>query len=313
MKGKELVSLLKETCIQWWGDNTSQLGAALAYYTVFALAPLAVMAVAIAGLVFGEQAARGEMARQIEEAVGPTIAKAIEEVVRQAHNGASSLWATIVGVVVLLVGAASMFAQLQTSLNTIWGVTPKPGRGVRGVIKDRLLSFLAVLVVGALLLLSLAIQATLAALARYVGPAEIPGGVHVWQFVDLIVSFGLLTLLFALLYKVLPDVQLHWSDVWVGAAVTAVLFSIGNYLIGLYLGYSSAASAYGAAGSLVVILLWVFYSSQVLLFGAEFTQVYADRRGKALAPTGNAVAVSPEAQVRQAAATSQTLRGAGRV
>jgi membrane protein len=309
MRGKELLSLLKETASQWWAGNTSQLGAALAYYTVFALAPLAVVAVAIAGLVFGEQAAQGEMARQIEAAVGPTIAKAIEQVVRQAHDGGSSLFATIVGVVVLLVGAASMFAQLQTSLNTIWGVTPKPGRGVLGVIQERLLSFLAVLVVGAVLLLSLAIKATLAALARYVGPSELPGGVYVWEGVDLIVSIGLLTLLFALLYKVLPDVQLHWGDVWVGAAVTAVLFSLGNYLIGLYLGYSGVASAYGAAGSLVVILVWVYYSSQVLLFGAKFTQVYADRRGKALAPTANAVAVTPEAQVRQTAANRQVPQG----
>jgi membrane protein len=313
MKAKELVQLLKETGSQWWGDNTSQLGAALAYYTVFALAPLAVVAVAIAGLVFGEQAARGEMARQIEQAVGPTIAKAIEEVVRQAHEGGSSVVATIIGIVVLLVGAASMFAQLQTSLNTIWGVTPKPGRGILEVIKERLLSFLGVLVVGALLLLSLVIKATLAGLAHFVGPSQVPGGVYLWEAVDLIVSIGLLTLLFAVLYKVLPDIQLNWGDVGVGAAVTAVLFSLGNYLIGLYLAYSGAASAYGAAGSLAVILLWVYYSSQVLLFGAEFTQVYADRRGKAVAPADNAMAVTPRAQVRQAGANSRVPQGTGPV
>jgi membrane protein len=309
VKPTELVSVLKETASQWWGDDTSQLGAALAYYTVFALAPLALVAVAVAGLIFGEQAAQGEMARQIQTAVGPTVARAIEEMTRQAHDGASSTLATVIGVVVVLVGAAGMFGQLQTSLNKIWGVTPKPGRGVLGVIKDRLLTFVAVLIVGALLLLSLVVKAVLSFAARYVGPTEIPGGVYLWEVVDLVVSIGLLTLLFALLYKVLPDVQLSWGDVWLGAAVTAVLFSLGNWVIGLYLGYSSVASAYGAAGSLVVILIWVYYSSQVLLFGAEFTQVYADRRGKALAPAENALAVTPEAQERQAAVDAHVPQG----
>jgi membrane protein len=306
---KDLAHLFKESFAKWRRDNTSQMGAALAYRTAFALAPLAVVAVAIAGFVFGEQAARGQLSRQVQDAVGPIIAKAIEEIVRQAHEGGASTLATLVGVVVLLVGAASLFAQLQTSLNTIWGVAPKPRRRVLNIIKDRLLPFLEVLIIGALLLLALAIETTLTVLARYVGPEEIPGGVYLWRGVDLIVSFGLLTLLFATLYKVLPDVRIDWGDVWVGAAVTAVLFSMGNYLIGLYVGYSSAASAYGAAGSLVVILLWVYYSSQVFLFGAEFTHAYAKWRGKAPAPAENAVAVTPEAQVRQEAATSGATQG----
>jgi membrane protein len=303
---KDLVHLLKETFCQWRRDNTSVMGAALAYRTAFALAPLAVVAVAIAGLVFGEQAARGQLSRQVQEAVGPTIAKAIEEIVRQTHDGGASTLATLVGVVVLLIGAAGLFAQLQTSLNTIWGVAPRPRRRFLEIIKDRLLPFLEVLIIGALLLLALAIETTLTVLARYLGPEEIPGGVYLWRAVDLIVSLGLLTLLFATLYKVLPDVCIDWGDVWVGAAVTAVLFSIGNYLIGLYLGYSSISSAYGAAGSLVVILLWVYYSSQVFLFGAEFTRAYADWRGKALLPTENAVAVTPEAQGREEPTSSRS-------
>jgi membrane protein len=299
MKPKDVVALLKETFRQWNEDNTSWLGAALAYYTVFALAPLAVVAVAIAGLVFGEQAARGELVHQAEEMVDPAVARALEDMLKQVHNTGSGVLATAVGFAVLLVGATSMFSQLQGALDTIWGVKPRPGRGILAVVRDRLLSFLVVLGVGALLLLCLAVNTALAALSSYLGPAGLPGEIWLWRILNWVISLGLLTLLFAMIYKVLPDVKISWGDVWVGSAITAVLFTLGNYLIGLYLGQAGVASAYGAAGSLVVILVWVYYSSQVLLFGAEFTQVFACKFGREIVPADNAVPLTAQARARQ--------------
>jgi membrane protein len=304
---RKLWDLLKETARQWYDDNTFQLGAALAYYTVFSLAPVVLIAIAVAGLVFGPEAARSQIVAEISATVGPTVGQAIESLLQHTGDTGTGTLATVVGVAVLLFGATSVFAQLQEALHTIWGVQPKPGRGLLGVLKDRFWSFAAVVGVAFLLLVSLVLSAGLAALSRFLTPAAVPGGVYLWQALNWVFSLVLITALFALLYRLLPDVRLAWGDVWVGAFVTAVLFTLGKYLVGLYLGRSGVTSAYGAAGSLVVILLWVYYSSQVFLFGAEFTQVYATADGKPVQAAENAVPVTPEDRAREAGATTKQV------
>jgi len=281
--------MLREAFRRWYDDdNTFRIGAALAFYTVFSLAPVVLIAVAVGGMVFGQEAARARVAEEIAEFAGPQVGESFANMMQVIYERGSGALATVIGVVLLLVGASSVFAQLQDALNTIWGVTAREGRGVWGTIKDRFWSFAMVAAIGFVLLVSLIVSAVLAALGKWMVEAGLPGGPWLWQGIHFVVSLAVVTLFFALIYKVLPDVQLAWSDVWVGAAVTALLFTVGKYLIGLYLGHNSVASAYGAAGSLVVILLWVYYSSQILLLGAHFTYVYAQRSGRSVMPTPNA-------------------------
>lgn len=280
MSLRELVDLLKTAAQNWWEDNTFRLGAALSFYAAFAIAPIGIIAIMVAGLVFGEETARRQLVHEINSTLGPQVGPAIGESLRQAHDSGSGPLATFLSLLVLLTGATTLFVELQSDLDTIWGVAPRPDRGWFEVVKDRFWSFLIVLGFGVLLILSLLIGTALSALEKYSGPQLLRGGAALWQAVHLLISLGLATLLFALIYKVLPDVELGLRDVWVGALVTAVLFLLGTYLIGLYLSRSGVASAYGAAGSIVVILLWVYYSSQVVLFGAEFTIVFAQRYGR---------------------------------
>jgi membrane protein len=293
MKLKVVWDLLKQTCIEWYNDNTFTLGAALAYYTVFSIAPVLIIAIAVAGLIFSQEAAREQLTQEVSETVGQQVALALNDLIRYAQSPQQGILATIISVVVLIVGATSLFAQLQYSLNTIWNVQPKPGRGLWGVLRDRILSFTLVVSIGFLLLVSLAVSAALAALGKFLSGAGLPGGAALWQIVNAALSFGFITLLFALIYKFLPDVHIAWNDVWIGAAVTGLLFTAGKHLIALYLGQTNAVSPYGAAGSLVVVLLWVYYSSQILLLGAEFTEVYACRSGKPIVPSANAELLQP--------------------
>jgi membrane protein len=238
------------------------------------------------------------VAEQVERVAGPNVGRAIEEMLSYSHATGAGTFATAVSLAILLFSATTIFGELQDGLNTIWGVQPRPGRGILDTVKDRFWSFLIVLGVGLLLLLALAASAVVSAVSNFLGP-NLPGeSVYLWRAIQLTVTVGLLTLLFAMIYKVLPDVDLGWKDVWVGALITALLFTLGTYLIGLYLGWTSMASAYGAAGSPLVILLWVYYSSQVLLFGAEFTQVYATRYGRPRV-YANAEPVTAEARARQ--------------
>ncbi|MBM4067660.1 MAG: YihY/virulence factor BrkB family protein [Planctomycetes bacterium] len=279
MKWTGFLELTKETLREWYHDNTCQLGAALAYYSVFSLAPLLLIAIAIAGAVFGDEAARGHVSSEISNAVGPRVADAIQAILQQSSETGSGMVATILSVVVLLISATALFSQLQQALNFVWGVKTRSGRGWWLTIKDRFWSFAVVLGVGLLLLVSLVVSTALSALTTFLTPADLPGEIYLWKAIDWLISFGFITLLFAMVYKLLPDVEMAWRDVWVGAAATAALFSIGKFLIGLYLTHSSWISAYGAAGSLVVVLIWVYYSSQIFLLGAEFTQVYARTYG----------------------------------
>jgi membrane protein len=238
--------------------------------------------VAAASLTPGDQAVRGEVVRQLQTVVSPTIAAAIEDIVKYTKLDGHGVFATAVGVVLLFFAALSFFRQLQDSLNTIWGVRVKDDCGYWTLIWDRVLSFVMVLIVTALLLTSLVASTVVQTMAKYVHVPWAVGGVDLWRVVNWVVTFLLVTVMFALIYKWLPDVKLSWRDVSVGAAMTAILFTLGNYVIGLYLSHTTTVSAYGAAGSLVAVLLWVYYSSQVLLFGAEFTQVYATKYGRPL-------------------------------
>jgi membrane protein len=296
MNLKDTFAILKKTASDWMEDQAPTLGAALAYYTVFSLAPLLIISIAIAGLIFGQEAAQGQIFEQLRGLLGEESGKAMEEMVQSAGaKPASGVVATIIGVVTLLFGASGVFGQLQTSLNTIWEVEPKPGRGIWGILRDRILSFGFILVIGFLLLVSLVLTAGIALVAQWFG-GMFPGMEALAQILNFVLSIGLITLLFAMIFKFLPDAKIAWHDVWIGAFITAVLFTIGKFALGLYLGKSGVGSSYGAAGSLIVLLLWVYYSSQILFFGAEFTQVYANRFGERVAPGDNAVAVEKHAK-----------------
>ena len=268
--------VLKHACIGWWNDNVPRLGASLAYYTLFALAPILIIAIGVAGLVFGPAAVRGEVVAQIQGLVGRQGAEAVQAMIEGASRPSSSWLATAIGIVTAFLGATGAFIELQTALNAIWRVQPKPGVSLMAFLKQRLISFGLVVAVGFLLLVSLLVSAGLAAFNRYLGRI-FPALTVLWEAGNVLVSLGVVTLLFALVYQVLPDVKLRWRDVWVGALVTAGFFSIGKQVIGLYLGTSTVASSYGAAGSVVVLLVWVYYSAQVVLLGAEFTRYYVER------------------------------------
>ncbi len=304
---KESWEVLKQTSSEWLDDHAARLGAALAFYSVLSLAPLLVIVLAIAALVFGEEAARGQLVAQIEDMVGTEGARAIQEIIAHAQKPEAGILATVLGVVTLLFGAAGVFGQLQDALNTIWEIQSKPGRGIWGFLKARFFSFAMVLGTGFLLLVSLVLSAALAALGKYMTDA-LPGLGPVWQVVNFGVSFGVITLLFALIFKVVPDVIIAWKDVWVGAALTALLFTLGKFLLGLYLGRSSVGSAYGAAGSLVVLVVWIYYSAQILFFGAEFTQVYAKRYGLQIVPTKDAIPLTEEARAEQGMTRKQGVK-----
>ena len=292
LTASDFKDLLKETFSEWSKDKASRLAAALSYYTIFSVAPLLIIAVAVAGLVFGREAATHQLAAQAEGLLGAQGAEAIQTLLEHAGRTGAGIVATVVGVGTLLLGASGAFAQLQDALNTIWEVKPKAGRGLKGMLRDRFLSFSLVLVIGFLLLVSLVISAALAALGKYLSEA-LPLSSAMIQGLNFAISFAATTFLFALIFKVLPDARIRWRDVWIGAAVTALLFSAGRLLIGLYLGRSSVGSAYGAAGSLVALLVWIYYSAQILLLGAEFTQVYASRFGRGMEPKPNAERVGP--------------------
>jgi membrane protein len=283
--------LVSNTISGYSNDRVARLSASLAYYTLFSLAPLLVIIIAIAGLVFGEQAARGQIVGEIGNLVGRQGAEAVQSLIQAAHRPGAGVVATVAGVVTLLIGATGVFGELQDALNTIWGVVPRPGQGVKGLLKVRAMSFVIILGVGFLLLVSLVLSAGLAALGKYLA-GMLPLHATLMQFLSFLLSLLAFTMLLALIYKVLPDVELRWPDVWIGSVLTALMFSIGKMLIGLYLGRTSVASAYGAAGSVVLILLWVYYSATILYTGAEFTQVFVSRFGGGIAPSKHALKIS---------------------
>jgi membrane protein len=301
MHAKEYLTLAKDAAVAWSDDHGPRKGAAIAYYTVFSVAPLLLIVIGIAGAIFGEDAARGEVVGQIESTVGGPAARAIEEMLRNTGTQGGNILLTVIGFAVLLLGATGVFTELQDSLNDILRVKAPEGGGIWTTIRRRFLSFALVLVIGFLLLVSLVISAFLAALGDMVTPEAVPGGLALWQAVNLVVSLAFITVLFAMMYKLLPDDDLRWGDVWVGAAFTAVLFTLGKFLIGFYLGQTSTASSFGAAGALVVLLVWVYYSAQILLYGAEVTRLYAERFGSKKGAAGEVRKEAPAGRETAAA------------
>lgn len=275
---------------EWSEDNASRLAASLSFYAALSLAPLLIIVLGIAGLVFGREAATGQLVAEMQMFFGYQRAQIFQDIIASANRPASGLVSTIVGTVVLLFGASGVFSALQDGLNTVWNVRRKGERGLVGVIKHQFLSFAMVFGIGFLLLVSLVISALLSALGDnlFRGVAAPAIAVEIGNF---ILSFLFLTILFALMYKVLPDVEIGWNDVWIGALITALLFSLGKLGLGIYLGRSTFASAYGAAGSFVVILVWIYYSAQIVFFGAELAQVYAISSGSRIKPSKGAVAI----------------------
>ena len=301
MKGKSGFGLVKETFKEWQDDGALDLGAALAYYAIFSLAPLLLIVIAVAGLVWGREAVQGQLIDQLRGLVGEQGGQAIQTMIANAGKHGSGILATIVGVVTILFGATGVFAQIQSSLDRIWNVEPRPGSGIWGFVKTRMLSFGMVLGIGFLLLVSLVVTTAVSAVGAW-ATGLLPAAKVLVEGGTFVVSFALITLLFAMIYKVLPDVEIGWRDVWIGAAATALLFTTGKFLFGLYLAKSSVASTYGAAGSLVIVLLWIYYSAQILFLGAEFTQVYASHYGSNIRPSAHAVPVvrkKEEASARQ--------------
>jgi membrane protein len=290
--------LFRQTGSDWVEDKAPRLGAALAYYSMFSIAPLVVIVLTISGLAFGEQTVSDAMDSQLRDLLGESGAEVVEDMVKAARKPSRGIIATMIGLVALLFGASGVFGQLQDALNTIWEVKPKPGRGLWGLLKDRFISFAMVLGTGFLLLVSLMLSAALAVIDKWAA-GVLPGPPWIAAAGGIIVSFLVTASLFAMIFKIVPDAEIAWKDVWAGAFVTAFLFALGKYALGLYLGRSDAASAYGAAGSLMLVLVWTYYSAQILFLGAEFTQAYAHLYGSKVRPAADAISVQESEREQQ--------------
>ena len=271
------LSLSEKAVNKWFDDRAATMGAAIAYYTVFSLAPMLVMVIAVAGLAFGRQAAEGALFGELADLVGPESAAAVQAMLRSVSDTRSGIFATAVGIGTLIIAATAVLGELQSALNLIWKAPPSGGLGLWHVIKSRLVSLSVILVIGFLLLVSLVISTALAAFSDYLD-WMLPGLATILDIVHLTLSFAFTTILFAMIFKILPDKPVEWEEVWLGAAVAALLFTVGKHLISLYIGSSNMASTYGAAGAVIIILVWVYYSVQILLLGAEFAKAHTDQR-----------------------------------
>lgn len=291
--------LLKETFTNFMEDKALRLSAAIAYYSIFSLAPLLIIAISVAGIFLGPEAVSGHLSKELSSYVGPKAAEAVQSMVKSASKPGSGVIGSIIGGITLLVGATGIFGQLKDALNTIWEVKPKEGgNAIKSFIMERVLSFGMILIIGFLLLTSLLLTAALAGMSGYLeNVIKMPA--FVWGIAAFVISFSVVTLLFAFIFKFLPDARIKWAHVWIGAALTALMFEVGKFGLSFYLGQESTASAYGAAGSVVLLLLWIYYASSILLFGAEFTQVYAKAKGGAIEPKPNAELVNKEDRAQQ--------------
>jgi membrane protein len=284
--------LLKQTAVEWLDDKAPQLGAALAYYTVFSLAPLVLILLAIIGVLFRDDPAGAwsKVTEQMGYFLDKSAVQVVTDIAAEASKPGESTMATIVGIALALFGASGVFGQLQDALNTIWGVKAKPGEGMMSFLRARFVSFAMLGGVFFMLLVSLTIEALLKGFSHYL-QAHLPGGLAIAIAIYLLFDLAVVVMVFAMIFKFLPDAEVQWRDVWIGSIITALLFGAGKWALGLYLGSGAAASAYGAASSLITLLLWIYYSSQILLFGAEFTQVYANWAGRRVAPSEHAVPI----------------------
>ncbi len=288
---REAWETVKETGRDWSNDNASRLAAALAYYALLSLAPVLMIAVAVAGFFFGTEEARGKVASELGGIVGGDAAKSVHAVaVASAESPSKGVVGTIAGIVALFFGASGVFYELQSSLNTVWEVKPKPGSGLWREVRSRFFSFTMVLSVAFLLLVSLVLSSLLSAAGTFF-TGLLPGGEALWQVVNFVISGAIVAGLFAVIFKYIPDATISWRDVWLGGVVTSVLFTIGKFALGLYFGKAAVGSAYGAAGSIIALVVWVYYAAQIFLLGAEFTQVRARRSGRRIEPSDAAVAM----------------------
>lgn len=289
--GRAAWQVLKTTCVEWFEDDAFRLAASLAFYTIFSLAPVLLIATGVASMFLARETATERIVAEVQRLVGADGAQAIRQVLDASSGFGKGVWAIATGVVTFLLGATAVFAELQSALNKIWDVKTDPKRGViLQLVLSRLRSFTIALGVGFLLLVSLVVSAALTALQDYLNN-WMPGVPALWQTLNVVTSFVIAAVLFAMIYKYLPDAKITWSDVWIGAAVTAALFTAGKYVIGLYLGQTAVASAFGAAGSFAVLLIWIYYSALISFFGAEFTQVYARLYGSKIRPSSHAARV----------------------
>jgi membrane protein len=298
-KPKGIFGVIRGTIQSWIEDRAPRLAAALSFYTIFAIAPLLVLVIGITGLIIGNDAViRNQILDQVQQLVGPQGAQIVKTLMTNTSLQRQGLLASAIGVVFVIIGATGIFLQLKDSLNTIWEVTPTKGRGIGGILMERLFGFAMVLAVGFLLLVSLVISTALSVLNQYFTHL-LGNSVPISLMLGYIIQAIVITLVIGAIYKTLPDVEIGWGDVWVGALVAAILFLAGQYLFSLYLSIASPASIYGAAGSLVIILLWVYYSAQILFFGAEFTKVYGHWRRPEIVPSENARALTPAERIHQ--------------
>jgi membrane protein len=281
--------LVRDAAKEWSNDKAPRLGAALAYYTVFAIAPVLLVAMSVAGLALGQQAAQGHIIDELRSMFGDDTARMIQEALAKSSERKSGVIGTVVGVGTLLVGATAVMIELEAALDAVWKVVPRPGRGLKGLVRERLLSLGLVLSLGFLLLVSLVTSAGLAAMGDLLENWSFPGADIAGHVLNNLLSVGLIAAFFALIFKYLPNTKIAWRDVWFGALITSALFHVGKIGIGFYLGRATVASTFGAAGSLAVLLVWVYYSAQIVLFGAEMTRLFAERYGSGVRPDENAV------------------------
>ena len=298
MKSQNIFSkswnLLKDTFLEFTDDNAIKLSAALSYYTIFALPPLLIIIITICGFFFGEEAVTGQLYGQINRMVGDDAAIQIQEAIKNVQLADSNIFVSIFGVVMLLIGASGVFAEIQSSINFIWGLKAKPDKGLKKFIQNRLMSFSMIVSVGFLMLVSLILNATLDVLNARLKLYLPESTIYLFYVINLVIVFASITLLFAIIFRTLPDGIIKWKDAFIGASSTAVLFMVGKFAIGFYLGNSTIGSVYGAAGSVIIILVWVYYSAIILYFGAEFTKVYAKSYGGAITPNAYSVKIKKE-------------------
>ncbi|NJK78752.1 MAG: YihY/virulence factor BrkB family protein [Chloroflexaceae bacterium] len=304
-----VVQFFKQVFQEWNQDKVPRLAAALAYFTIFSIAPFFIIVIAIAGFIFGREAATDQIVGQLQGLMGTAGAEAVQGIIQRANEPQGGLVATVIGLVTLFIGSTGFFGQLQDALNTIWRVQPRPDLGIKNIIYSRATSFVVVLGVGFLLLITLVLSTVLSAFGDVLG-GYLPGGAGglALQLINFVISFLVTTLLFAMIYRLLPDAKVAWSDVWIGATITALLFAIGRYLIGFYIGNSNFTDTYGASGAIIVVLIWVYFASLILLLGAEFTFVYAQRYGSQIVPNEHAVAMTDEDLAQQGAPRHEQLQ-----
>ena len=306
-------SILKDAFNGFIDDNAMRLGASLSYYTLFSLAPMLLIIISLGGIFFGREAMQGQIYHQIDGLIGSDAAKQVQEIIKNAQTSGQSVWAAVVGFVTLLVGATGTFAEIQDAINVIWGLKPKPKSGIMKYLTTRFLSFSLIISLGFLLMVSLVVNAILNAFSQKMETLFSDATIYIFWVLNLFVVWGVIALLFTVIFKVLPDGKIRWKDAFVGAGFTSLLFMVGKYAIGLYLGNSSVGSTYGAAGSVVIILLWVYYSALILYFGTEFTKAYTNFYGRSIQPNAEAEFRSVEDQKKIVNKPSREFRTLGGV